>query len=370
MRLNTKAFTKEIEWTTRFIGGTRCTIPVLQNVLIELTENGVVRLTATDLETAGVSELCAPLPHDGAWKLAVPAKQLLKYLKRLDTSEVSVSALDPHTLVIETDDCDARIPGLSAESFPELPIIPLTRSLSGLTEALPRVTFAISQEESRFTLNGALLEVKNGAAHFVSTDGHRLSYVNVAVDGLEPLRVLVPRVTLDEVARLKADTVCFGRDDNHVRFSAGDRSIISRVLTGNFPDYERVLPAEFDHSVMLPAEKTGKILDRVALFADERSQCVKVAVKAGECFISAETCESGKACGFIPCETNGTDWHTGLSATYVQEYLKRAPDSFAFRFSDPKKPTFAKPDWVPGANTSAVEFTTDNWRYVLMPMRI
>src|SRR5262249_25873053 len=156
-----------------------------------------------------------------------------------------------------------------------------------------KTIFAISMEESRFTLNGSLLLLKSNSLTMVATDSHRLAMVEQPVElpGVTgTYRALLPRKAMGEIQKLHQEansdaTLQFSGDDNHLFFQLGDRLLLSRKLTGNFPEYERVLPKDHPHSVALDREELRKSIERVSQFSDERSRAIRLRVQEGELHI-------------------------------------------------------------------------------------
>src|SRR5947209_9935747 len=259
----------------------KITIPILSNVLIEAS-NDRITLTATDLEL-GIRCYCpARVKKEGAG--TVPARKLLDYVRLLPDGDVNMKFLENHWASITSGRSRTRIAGMSRESFPELPQMPEPVAeipMKMLASMIARTSFAISLEESRFTLNGALLLMRPEGLTMVATDGHRLAFVQAAPaeSGTtdKAFRALIPRKAMGELVKLGDDAVdgakaIIAGDDNHLFFQVGHRLLITRKLTGNFPDYERVLPK--DHQLMARLDK-GEIrsaIERVAQFADERSR--------------------------------------------------------------------------------------------------
>src|SRR5581483_1459034 len=171
------------------------------------------------------------------------------------------------------------------ESFPELPQMPEPLAeipLSVLSQMIASTIFAISAEESRFTLNGALLILKDTGLLMVATDSHRLSMVERQVDlpGLHgSFRALLPRKAMSEIQKLASDDstkqIEFSGNENHLCFRIDKRLLLSRKLTGNFPDYERVLPKEHPQTLVISREELKAAIERVAQFADERSRAIR-----------------------------------------------------------------------------------------------
>src|SRR5579862_1844596 len=235
----------------------KTTIPILSNVLLEASGDRL-HLTATDLELGIRCSCPARIKKEGSG--TVPARKLLDYVRLLPDADVTMKFLENHWANITCGRSRTRIAGMSRESFPELPEMPErlaeipSRTLSSM---INRTAFAISMEESRFTLNGALLVMRPEELTMVATDGHRLAYVHAApsetgtVD--KQFRALVPKKAMAELTKLADDAapdakVVLAGDENHLFFQVGHRLLITRKLTGSFPDYERVLPK--DHALM------------------------------------------------------------------------------------------------------------------------
>src|ERR1051326_3566586 len=244
----------------------KTTIPILSNVLLEASGDRVT-LTATDLELGIRCSCPARIKKEGAG--TVPARKLLDFVRLLPEGDVQMKFLENHWASITAGRSRTRIAGMSRESFPELPQMPEAIAeipVKTLTSMIAKTSFAISLEESRFTLNGALLLMRPEGLTMVATDGHRLAYVQAAPSESgtsdKPFRALIPRKAMGELVKLGDDSddgakAIIAGDDNHLFFQVGHRLLITRKLTGNFPDYERVLPK--DHQLMARLEK-GEIL--------------------------------------------------------------------------------------------------------------
>src|SRR3984957_10489823 len=231
----------------------KTTIPILSNVLIEATGDRIV-LTATDLELGIRCSCPARVKKEGSG--TVPARKLLDFVRLLPEGDVTIKFLENHWASITAGRSRTRIAGMSRESFPELPQMPAKIAelpVKVVATMIARTQFAISTEESRFTLSGALLLMTPDALTMVATDGHRLAYVqtkNESGNVDTNFRALVPKKAMGELVKLAdgADgenaKANFSGDDNHLFFEVGDRLLITRKLTGNFPDFERALPKD------------------------------------------------------------------------------------------------------------------------------
>jgi DNA polymerase-3 subunit beta len=347
----------------------KTTIPILSNVLVE-ADGDRIELTATDLELGIRCSCAARVKKSGAG--TIPARRLLDYVRLLPDGDVQVKIAENHWANLTCGRSKTRIAGMSRDSFPELPQmpVPLAEIPIGVLGALiSKTVFAISSEESRFTLNGALLVLRKGAVVMVATDGHRLAMIESTdelpgVDGA--YRALLPRKAMMELQKLAGDSnpaasVKFSGDDNHLFFKLGDRLLLSRKLTGNFPDYERVLPKDQPNSVALNREEFRATIERVAQFSDERSRAIRVRVAPGEVKVHSSVSDTGESEESIPAEYQGPAVEIGFNAQYLLDFLRAvANDQVVFHFKDPH----SAGELRPGGEKA------ESYRYVIMPMRI
>jgi len=347
----------------------KTTIPILSNVLLEASGDQVA-LTATDLEL-GIRCTCpARVKKEGSGTL--PARKLLDYVRLLPEGDVQMKFLENHWASITAGRSRTRIAGMSRESFPELPQMPepiASLPMKMLASMISRTSFAISMEESRFTLNGALLVMRPDALTMVATDGHRLAYVQAGGPGdiSQAFRALMPKKAMLELVKLAdlAETDAkgtFAGDDNHLFFQVGPRLLITRKLTGNFPDYERVLPKDHQHVAKLQKDEIKSAIERVSQFADERSRAIRVHFSNGEVKVFSSSVESGDSEESVTSEYQGPDLEIGFNAQYLLDFLRAIPqDRVAFELKDQKSAGEMRPFG---------ESIPDQYRYVVMPMRI
>ncbi len=352
----------------------KTTIPILSNILVE-TDGDQVWLTATDLEL-GIRCACpARIKKEGAG--TIPARRLLDYVRLLPDADVQVKLGDNQWASFVCGRSRTRIAGMSRESFPELPQMPETLAeipLSVLSEMISQTIFAISAEESRFTLNGALLILKDTGLVMVATDGHRLALVekHLSLAGLSgSYRALLPKKAMSEIQKLASDDsskqIEFSGNDNHLFFRIDKRLLLSRKLTGNFPDYERVLPKEHPHVLVIQRDELKSAIERVAQFADERSRAIRVQILNGELKIHSSISEQGESEETIPVDYSGADVEIGFNAQYLLEFLRAVDQSaIEFHFKDANSAGELRPH-APAEETAPTQTV---YRYVVMPMRI
>jgi DNA polymerase-3 subunit beta len=360
LTVNRKAFVKHLETAGRAVEK-KATIPILQHVLLDAHAHvNTLTITGTDLELGIVTTMDTPVSEGGA--VTVPIAQLLKACKGLETETLGIEWTG-EKLALIAGRARAEFPTMSRDSFPELPTMPDARASIDATvfaEAIARTQYAISPEESRFTLNGSLLEW-NGHFRMVATDGHRLSIVDrPETASPNDFRAIVPKCFTAEVARLcNSGTLEYSQDDNHVYATLGDTLVIARRLTGNFPPYERVLPRDFSSTGICDSEELAGLIKRALPFADSRSKCVQLTFADGQLGINAETCDSGAYSDSIPMRYSGASFEVGYNAAYIADFLRTIDGGdVAFRLNGPKHGG----ELAPAA--------ADGYRYVLMPMRI
>src|SRR5947208_3337318 len=324
----------------------KTTIPILSNVLLEASGDRIT-LTATDLELGIRCSCPARVKKEGAG--TVPARKLLDYIRLLPEGDVNMKFLENHWASITAGRSRTRIAGMSRESFPELPQLPETIAevpIKTLTSMIARTSFAISLEESRFTLNGALLLMRPKGLTMVATDGHRLAFVQAAPaeSGTtdKAFRALIPRKAMGELTKLGEDSAegakaIIAGDDNHLFFQVGHRLLITRKLTGNFPDYERVLPKDHQLTARLEKAEIRSAIERVAQFADERSRAIRVQFTNGEVRVFSSSVEMGESEESVPSDYQGPDLEIGFNAQYLLDFLRAIPqDCVAFELKDQK----------------------------------
>jgi DNA polymerase III subunit beta len=349
----------------------KTTIPILSNVLVEAAD-GRINLTATDLELGIRSSCPARVKKQGAG--TIPAKRLLDYVRLLPDADLEVKLQDNQWASLVCGRSRTRIAGMSRESFPELPQMPDVLAqipVNVLASMISRTIFAISMEESRFTLNGSLLLLKSNGLAMVATDGHRLAMVEqpLEIPGVTGLfRALLPRKAMGEILKLGGEssaeaTLAFSGDDNHLFFQFGERLLLSRKLTGNFPDFERVLPKDHPHSVVLEREELRKSIERVSQFSDERSRAIRLRIQEGELHIHSSLSETGESEESLPADYDEAPVEIGFNANYLLDFLRASSeDKVSFHFKDAN----SAGELRPAVDGDAAY----KYRYIVMPMRI
>jgi DNA polymerase III subunit beta len=347
----------------------KTTIPILSNLLFESAGNKL-SLTATDLELSISTSCEAKIKKEGSG--TIPAKKLLELVRLLPDEEIKFKFLENHWVQIQSGRRTYKMVGMSKENFPAIPEAPHVlakipaKLLSGL---ISRTVFAISAEESRYTLNGGLLLVKPDSVTMVATDGHRLALAETdhKIAGLNAeVRVLVPKKALIELQRLTAEageegSIEFSRDDSYLFFQVGSRRLVSRILTGQFPNYPAVMPRDNNKFVVLERNELNDAIRRVSQLADQRSRAVKLSVSTEGVELSAQSPEYGEATETIEKPYKGDPITIGFNAQYLLDFLAAIPDGpVRFELKDEQSAGQIRPE---GDGPF-------QYRYVIMPMRI
>jgi DNA polymerase III subunit beta len=348
----------------------KATIPILSNLLLE-AEADHVRLSATDLELGIYTKFAAKVKKQGAG--TIPARRLVEIVRSLPDAEIRLKMLENYWVQLTCERSSFKLVGMARDNFPSLPTVPGTLAsipCRALSTAIRRTTFAVSSEESRYTLNGALLMLKPEMLTMVATDGHRLAMAeaDVKVEGVSnELRILVPRKAMGELEKLLGgagddSVVEFSKDDSHLFFSVGDRILIARLLTGQFPNYEAVLPKETPRVAELEKDVLGSALRRVALLADERSHAVRLQLDKGRLDLYTTSGEYGEAQESIDAAYDGEAMEIGFNYQYLLDFLGVLGDGGKIRLE-------LQDEQSAGQLRPAGE-ESSRYRYVVMPMRI
>ncbi|MGD0858994.1 MAG: DNA polymerase III subunit beta [Terracidiphilus sp.] len=366
----------------------KTTIPILSNFLIEV-ENDRLNISATDLDQAIRTSTEVKVKKPGA--CTIPARKLYDYVKLLPEGDISIKLLENHWVQIRSGRSNTKMVGMARANYPQVPEFPAvaTTSISALAlkTLITRTIFAISNEESRYTLNGALLVIKAESLAMVATDGHRLSYVEKPNEILEGIsgekRVLIPRKALQELlqllvaaeaerdaeekknpkAGLSPVTVEFADDEHTLFFRLGHRTLSTRKLSGQFPNFEAVMPRDNTKFAVVRSSELSAAIQRVAQFADERSGAIRLRLEGNELKISSSSTESGESEDTIDTPYSGDPIMVGFNSTYILDFLKALGNEGEVRleFKDSQSAGQMRPE-DPDAEYK--------YRYVLMPMRI
>jgi DNA polymerase III subunit beta len=341
-------------------------IPILSNVLAE-AKSGELRIAATDLDVSLRCGCAAQVVSEGA--ITLGAKKLYEIARSLPESEVRLKVLPDSWAAIECERVNFKMAGLPKEDFPALPESKPSRGIEipgeVLRDLIARTSFAITAEDARYYLAGALLVLDKDGAAMVATDGHRLSYAHrkAALKLTEPVRVLIPRKAIHEIARLleTEDAATFQQVENHLVFVVGGRTLASKMIEGQFPAFEKVIGLTGDKVVALEREQLATAIRRVSLLSSERSRAVRLTLGPGKLDLAASSPDLGEARESLSADYQGASVEIGFNSQYLLDFLGVAgTEAVSLELKDQESQGMFRPQG---------DAATD-YRYVVMPMRL
>lgn len=353
----------------------RSTIPILSNVLLKAAD-GRLQIAATDLDVTILSSCAARISNPGG--VTIEAKRLFDIIRSMPDDDVHITLQDNNSVQIDSGTAKFRLLGLPAEDYPTLPTVNVAEGysipLGELKTMVGKVKFAITHEETRFQLNGALLKVQPNKLEMVATDGHRMALINFpsAITGGKgkkggDLTILVPRKALGEIERLEGGedgTVKFGVSDNQLFFDAGDRRLLARMIDVNFPNYMEVISRDNDRRVLVDRERLLATIKRINIVANERTRAVRFDFAPGKLTVSSTNPELGDARETVPIDYAGQPFFVGLNAAYVMDFLTATDTpSVSLDLKDENSQCIGRP-------ATASEDLPYDYLYVVMPMRL
>ena len=303
-------------------------IPILSNVLAE-ARSGELRIAATDLDVSLRCGCAAQVVADGA--ITLGAKKLYEIARSLPDSEVRIKVLPDSWASIECERVSFKMAGLPKEDFPALPEGKAAKGIEipgeVLRDLIARTAFAITAEDARYYLAGALLVLDKDGAAMVATDGHRLSYAQrkAPLKVTEAVRVLIPRKAIHEIARLleTEDAATFQQVENHLVFVVGGRTLASKMIEGQFPAFEKVIALTGDKVVALERERLATAIRRVSLLSSERSRAVRLSLGPGKLDLAASSPDLGEARESLTADYQGATVEIGFNSQYLLDFLGR-----------------------------------------------
>lgn len=350
----------------------KTTIPILSNFLIEAADDKLT-ITGTDLDQSMKTSCEAKVKKPGS--CTIPARKLYDYIKLLGDGDISIKLLENHWVQIRAGRSNTKMVGMARANFPQVPEFPETSTTripaASLKNLIAKTIFAISNEESRYTLNGALLVLKAESLTMVATDGHRLAHIEKSGENLGNIsgekKTLIPRKALAELQSLLSasdeEYLDFADDDQTLFFRIGHRTLTSRKLTGQFPNFEAVMPRDNSKFVVVRSEDLNSSIQRVAQFADERSGAIKIRIEQNELKISSSSTDSGESEDVIETPYSFDPIMVGFNSAYMLDFLKATGNTGEVRleFKDAQSAGQMRPE------DASDEY---RYRYIIMPMRI
>ena len=342
----------------------KSTLPVLGNLLFEAQDNELT-LTGTDLEIGLKTKTAAEVIQAGA--VTIPGKKILEIVRECSDQDIEITVSEGTKVAIQCGKSKFKIMGLAADDFPNLPQptdgtkVLLKEML--LLEMIKKTSFSVSTDETRYVLNGALFSVEGKEAIMVTTDGHRLSMAKREMETpVENIRAVLPTKALTELTRVLENSenlVSVQFSNNHLFLEKGTDILVTRLIDGQFPNYEQVVPKGAENIMKAQVAEFAKVVRRVSLMASDKSRSVKFSLSENKLTVSAQTPDVGEAEESMDVEYTGEAMTIAFNGHYVSDVLKAIETSeVALKLKSALSPGLLLPV---GAE--------ENNQYVIMPMR-
>ncbi|MBU6384027.1 MAG: DNA polymerase III subunit beta [Verrucomicrobia bacterium] len=338
-------------------------IPILANVLIEAIDDQLI-VSATDLTVSMRVYVEAKVIEEGA--IALPARRFFQLVRELTSPQVKISAQTNEIAEITTGTSVFKINGMNKAEFPSLPDLSgapeIVLTHAKLKEMLTKTAFSAAREDSRYMLNGVQFSIAAQKATFIGTDGKRLARVHapVAIDASIVGSYVIPLKAVEEMTKILDDSneeVHLSVAHDKVALEAGKLTLITKLLSGQYPDVERVIPAQLAHNFSIHREELMSLLKQVSLFTSETSSSVRFSFETGQLFLSAMSHDIGEGRVSMPVDYAGPNLAIAFNPYFFLDILRHSKDeTVRFGLNDPHNP---------GLITDSSEAL-----FVIMPMRL
>lgn len=343
------------------------TLPILSHILLEAKKNEI-RLTATDLEIGISVKVEGEVVDEGAF--TVPARKFSEIVKELAPQvNIHISLKKGNAINIECGKSYFKLVGLAREDFPQLPEIPSGNKGSdvvkipqkNLKNMIQLTSFAMSHDETRYVLNGILFSFKDKSLKMVATDGRRLAIIQKDMPDMGSLKkdVILPMKTIQELNRNLGEEgdVIFHFKENQLLINLGQTYITSRLIEGEYPNYEQVVPKKTKEELSLNTQDFLQATRRASILTNQESQSVKVNIIKDRMIITKSTPDLGEAREEIEVDYKGGEFVIGFNPTFLIDALKNIEsENVKFSFIDPEKPAVIK--------------SGDDYTYIVLPMQV
>lgn len=350
----------------------KATVPILSTILIE-AKNGELILTATDL-TVGIRCFTeAKILEEGA--ITLPAKRFAQLVRELTALNVEISSNQHDIVEIIANSSRFKMHGMSSNQFPALPDMSEAKQLkmkqSQLKDMFHRTSFAVSREDNRYALTGVFLSVEGNRATFIGTDGKRLARAYIELDTNHPIcaTYIIPIKAVEEIGKNLNDEdeemTLFLMNDK-IAVQSTDTVVISKLLTGDYPDVDRVIPERPETILSLHRDELTTLLRQISLFTSDSSNSVRFTFGDGELKLSANTSDVGEGVVKMPVNYEGSKLEVAFNPVYLLDILRHSKgeviklgviDSF-------------NPGVITDENHEPIMATGPTPLYILMPMRL
>ena len=338
------------------------TLPILSNILLE-TENNNIKIIATDLDIGILINISANnIQEQGA--ITIPAKKFFEIVRDLPEGNIDITVKKNNSIIIDAQKCQFKLMGLPKDEFPKLPefkdkkVVKIEQGI--LKEILNLTYFAISHDETRYVLNGILIEIKQDMLKLVATDGRRLAVAErkLSTPINQEIKMIIPLKTIQELMRNLKDEglVSIVLGFNQVMFDLSNLLIISRLIEGEFPNYQQVIPQAVDNKIKINREAFMAALKRASLLYTPDYQAVKLEVFKNKIVVSKSTPDIGESREEIDVEYGAKEIVAGFNPNYLIDVLRNLKtEDILLELIDSEKPGVIR---------------HNGYVYVVLPMRL
>jgi DNA polymerase-3 subunit beta len=346
----------------------KSTLPILSHILLEAKKEGI-KLTSTDLEIGVSVKVEGEVSEEGA--VTVPARKFSEIVKELPAQQaIHISLKKNQSVSIEAGKSYFRLMGLLKEDFPQLPDFPAHSAKASEVVKIPQKTlknmiqltaFAMSHDETRYVLNGLLFSFRDKSLKLVATDGRRLALIEKDIEGVGNIKkdLIIPMKAIQEISRNLSEEgeIIFYFKENQIQINLGAITIVSRLIEGEYPNYEQVIPKKIKEELKINAQEFLQATRRASILTNQDSQSVKINIIRDKLIITKNTPELGEAREELEVDYKGGDLAIGFNPNFLIDALKNIEEeNIRFGFTDPEKPAVIK--------------SGDNYTYIVLPMQV
>lgn len=332
-----KDLVKVLSYTSRFVS-TRAQLPILANIVLVANGNKLL-IKATNLEISIAAPVGASVEEEG--EIAVPAKIFFELIHSLRTEKITLFT-EGDILNVESESFKGHISSLNTSDFPEVPVsVEKGISLSGdvFAKAIGKVLFSSSPDDTRPALSGVLMFSKDSLLSFVSSDGFRLSKKDIPFNTKEEVRIILPKnilIELQKIVSTEEVNIKVEEQDKQILFGVGDMVLSSRLIEGEYPPFEKIIPATSSITVNIEKEDFRDVVKTASVFARDGANIIKIHLDEGSVKVSAESARSGSQEGSAQAKITGPSIDVLFNYRYIEEFINIVEgESVEMKFNGP-----------------------------------
>ena len=342
----------------------RTTMPILECLLLECNVDGFV-LMGNDLEIGIISKVNANIKRNG--QIAIDAKVFSEIIRKLPDKEIYIEVDDRNMVIIKCDMSEYKIMGQSGDEFSRPNVIDKNDGYiifqSELKDMIRRTIFSVSVDESKPTLLGELIEIKDGFINIVALDGYRVSYKKSMIGQNDYIKVIIPSKTMNEISKILSSDleaiITLYVDNNHILFDLGESIVVSRLLEGEFYSYNQIFSNNYNTKIKVNKTEILLGIERASLISSvAKKEPVKLSIEENKIIITSNT-SLGTAHEEVITEKEGEDLKIAFNPKYIIDALKAIDDEYVnLLFTSPLSPCMINP------------IESDEYKYLVLPLRL